>query len=404
MFSFVYALEIPGRSFYKINNLFSNGSPGSTLGGTKISFVRLFAFYSLAPVLAFGLLAPVAGAQQLEAGVSSSAVAPETSADPSAAPPAPATPKSNGALYGTVLDSNNGVIAGAKVTLSGPVTRTVTSDSGGNFSFTGLPAGTFSIQVSGPGMSPASVPAVELRQGGVRFLPPIVLQVAAASTSVKVYANPEQLAEEQLELQLHQKVLGFLPNYYSSYDWNAVHLWPKQKLKIGYRSELDPVTFVIIAGEAGLDQMSNRYAGYGSGIQGYAKRYGADYTTDFTGTMIGDVVLPSLFHQDPRYFLKGSGSFGSRTGYALSRTFIVRGDNKRPQFAYSRVLGDLAAGAIANTYYPADSRGVRLVFTSAAVDLGANAATNLIREFILPGLTSHVPKGIKAKSPIQIHF
>jgi hypothetical protein len=367
---------------------------GSSAGRRLTSAAVLFA-------LAAGAAAPRAVAQQLEAGISPLTAASESPAAP-ALPPAP--PKPNGALYGTVLDSNNGVISGATITLTGPVTRTVTSDSGGNFALTGLPAGTFKLQASGPGMNPATVSGIELRPGGVRFLPPVVLQVAAASTSVKVYANPEQLAEEQLELQLHQKVLGFLPNYYSSYDWNAVHLWPKQKLKLGYRSELDPVTFAIIAGEAGLDQMSNRFPGYGGGIQGYGKRYGADYATDFIGTMIGDVALPTLFHQDPRYFLKGSGSFGSRAGYALSRTFIVRGDDKRPQFAYSRILGDLSAGAIANTYYPASDRGTALVFESAGIDLAANASTNLIREFILPGLTSHVPKGIKQKSPIQIHF
>lgn len=362
-----------------------------------------FSFFPLALALAAGLLAPHAVGQALESGTGP--VSAETPAASASAPVLGAGEvKANGALYGTVLDSNNGVISGATVTLSGPVSRTVTSDSGGNFSFTGLPPGTFSLQVSGSGMNPGSVPDIQLRPGGVRFLPPIILQVAAASTSVKVYANPEQLAEEQLQLQLHQKVLGFLPNHYSSYDWNAVHLWPKQKLQLGWGAEIDPITFAIIAGEAGLDQMSNRYPGYGGGIQGYAKRYGADYTTNFVGSMIGDVALPTLFHQDPRYFFKGTGSVGSRTMYALSRSLICRGDNGRPQFDYSRILGDIAAGGIANTYYPAGSRGVSLVFTSAAVDIGANAVTNLIREFILPGLTSHVPKGIKNKSPIQIHF
>lgn len=357
----------------------------------------------LALALAVAGLSSRATAQQLavdkSAGAAFSAV---TASMPAAPGQPPADPKPDGALYGTVVDSNGGVISGATATLSGPVSRTVTSDSGGNFSFTGLPAGTFNIQVAGSGMSPADVPNIVLRPGGVRFLPPVVLQVAAVSTSIKVFANPEELAEQQLQLQLHQKVLGFLPNYYSSYDWNAVHLWPKQKFELGYRSEVDPVAFVIIAGEAGLDQMSNRYPAYGGGVQGYAKRYGADYATDFIGTMIGDVALPTLFHQDPRYFYKGTGSFGSRALYAVSRTFICRGDSGHPEFDYSRIMGDVAAGGISNAYYPASDRGADLVFINAGVDLAANASTNLIREFVLPGLTSHVPKGIKVKSPI--HF
>lgn len=315
-----------------------------------------------------------------------------------------ADPKQNGALYGTVMDPNGALVAGAKVELSGTVSRSAISDSDGGFSFTGLPAGTYSLNVTGSGMKLVQVPGIELRTGGVRFLPPVVLAVAAASTSIKVFANPEMLAEEQLNLQIHQRVLGVLPNYYTSFDWNAVHLWPKQKLKIGYRSSIDPITFVIVAGQAGMEQMAGRYSGYGRGVEGYAKRYGADYATNVSGKIIGDVVLASIFRQDPRYFYKGTGSFGSRATYAISRSLICRGDNGNSELDYSRIMGDIASGAIANSYYPDPNRGVTLVFTKAAVDLAANAATNLIREFILPGLTSHVPSNIKEKAPIQIHF
>jgi len=310
--------------------------------------------------------------------------------------------KQNGALYGTVTDPNGALVAGAKVELSGTVSRSAISGSDGGFSFTGLPAGMYSLDVTGPGMKPAQVPDIELRPDGIRFLPPVVLAVAAASTSIKVYANPEMLADEQLNLQIHQRVLGVLPNYYTSYDWNAVRLWPKQKLKIGYRSAIDPITFVIVAGQAGMEQMGNRYPDYGRGVEGYAKRYGADYATNVSGKIIGDVVLASIFRQDPRYFFKGTGSFGSRAMYAISRSVICRGDNGHPQFDYSRIMGDIASGALANTYYPEKNRGVSLVFTKAAVDLAANAGTNLIREFILPALTSHVPSNVKDKAPI--HF
>jgi Carboxypeptidase regulatory-like domain len=402
MFFRVCAVEIQWRRFNASKTSLQNHLR-SRLQVRRTALTRRTTAMVFSVVLAACGFASYATAQQFEAGVPNSAVVPKAPAGASVAVAAPpADPKSNGALYGTAVDSNGGVISGATVTLSGPVSRTITSDSGGNFSFTHLPSGTFSLKVTGSGMSPAQVPDIVLRPGGVRFLPPVVLQVAAASTSVQVFANPEELAEQQLQLQLHQRVLGFLPNYFSSYDWNAVHLWPKQKFELGYRSEIDPVTVAIIAGEAGLDQISNRYPGYGEGVEGYAKRYGADYATDFVGTMIGDVALPTLFHQDPRYFYKGTGSFGSRALYAVSRTFICRGDSGHPQFDYSRILGDIAAGGISNTYYPAGSRGVGLVFINAGVDLAANASTNLIREFILPGLTSHVPKGIKEKSPI--HF
>jgi hypothetical protein len=118
--------------------------------------------------------------------------------------------------------------------------------------------------------------------------------------------------------------------------------------------------------------------------------------------MIADVALPDLFHHDRRYFFKGRGSFTSRALYAVSRSVICRGDNGHDQFDYSRVLGNIAAGGISNFYYPAGERGIGLTFSNAAIDIGANAATNLIREFILHGLISHGPSGVKNKG--IIHF
>lgn len=396
------ALASPWRCMSRIQaHLRNRPEAFGAVGCAGISLCSRAALLALA--VAAVTLTAAAGAQQL--GFDGPAVAedPGMAAGALAAPAKqpPPDPKENGALYGTVLDSNGGIIAGATVELSGAASRTTASDASGNFSFTRLPSGTFSVNVSRAGMNAKQVPGVALRPGGVRFLPPVVLQVAA-STSIKVYANPEQLAEEQLQLQLNQKVMGFLPNYFSSYDWNAVHLWPRQKFRVSFSSKIDPITFVIVAGEAGVEQYYGRFPGYGSGVTGYAKRYGADYATDFIGTMIGGAILPSLLHQDPRYFYKGTGGTRSRAFYALTRALIVRNDNGRSQFAYSRILGDLAAGGIANAYYPPENRGVKLLLSSVAVGIGANAATNLIREFILPGLTSHVPKGVKEKSPI--HF
>jgi hypothetical protein len=355
---------------------------------------------------AIAILTAPAGAQQFTADNSSPAPTPAAAPDAPAAPADPSsrvpTKAANCAVYGTVTDSNGGIISGATVTLSGPVSLSTTSDAGGNFSFTKLPAGTFDLSASGAGMSPSQVSNIVLSPGGIRFLPPVVLKVAGVSTSVQVFANPEALAEQQVQLEMKQRVLGVMPDYYTSYDWNAVHMWPKQKFQLGFHSEIDWVSFGIIGAEAGVEQYYNRFPEFGPGIKGYSKRYAAAYATDFTGTMISDFALPSLFHQDPRYFFKGTGSFESRAVYAVSRSLICRGDNGRPEFDYSRVLGNIAAGGISNFYYPSSERGIGLTFSNAAIDIAANASTNLIREFILPGLITHGPPGVKNKG--IIHF
>ncbi|MGH9607833.1 MAG: carboxypeptidase-like regulatory domain-containing protein [Terracidiphilus sp.] len=326
------------------------------------------------------------------------ATAQET-APPSATIPKPAAAGA-ASLYGTIVGPDGGLLAGAAVSLSGTASRSATSTSGGQFSFTGLPAGTYRLIASARGFKTVDLNRIVLQAHTVRFLPQIVLWVTASAT-VRVVAPSEQLAEKQLQFQMHQHVLGVLPNYFTSYNWNAVHLWPKQKFQLAFRAEIDPITFVVIAGEAGVEQWFNRFPEYGSGLDGYGKRYAAAYTDQFVGTMIGDALLPSIFHQDPRYFYKGNGSFGSRALYAVSRTFVCRGDSQRSEFDYSRVLGDFASGGISNLYHPAADRGASLVFINGAIDLGANAATNLIREFILPDLTSHVSNRAK-KSALHL--
>ena len=71
---------------------------------------------------------------------------------------------------------------------------------------------------------------------------------------------------------------------------------------------------------------------------------------------------------------------------------IARGDNGRWEPNYSHVLGNFSAAAISNVYYPAADRGASLVLLNGLASTGANAVSNLIREFVLKGITSHVPK------------
>jgi hypothetical protein len=113
--------------------------------------------------------------------------------------------------------------------------------------------------------------------------------------------------------------------------------------------------------------------------------------------MIGAAVLPSILHQDPRYFYQGTGSVRSRAWHALSAAFVCRGDNGRSQFNYSHILGNLAAGGISNLYRPDADRGIALVFDNALLHTAANASGNLVREFGLRRITTKVPSYAKGK-------
>ncbi|GAC1666291.1 MAG: hypothetical protein NVS9B4_21980 [Candidatus Acidiferrum sp.] len=301
-----------------------------------------------------------------------------------------------GSLSGTVLDANRNTLQGASVTLAGPpgsAIRTLESSNDGQFAFTGLPPDIYQITVTAPGMSIFTSPQIPLHAGEARSVPPVILSVASVHTTVTVNEETkEELAEQQVQIALQQRIGGFIPNFYSAYDWHAPPMGAKQKFQLSFRSIIDPVSFLTVAGIAGAEQYQNIFPDYGDGIEGYGKRYGAALANHISGNLLGRAVYPSIFHQDPRYFYKGKGSIGSRALYAISAAVIARGDDGRWQPNYSRVLGRFSAAAISNLYYPDADRGASLVVFNGLAGTGADAVGNLIREFVLKGITSHVPK------------
>ncbi len=303
-------------------------------------------------------------------------------------------PTGPGTITGTVLDTNGDVLQGARVSLAGQTgstVQTVQSGTNGQFAFTGLPSGVYKLMVTAPGMRTFASPQIPLQAGEFRIVPPVSLSVFGGTTYVIVTANKEQLAEQQVQIAVHQRIGGVIPNFYSTYDWNAPPMEAKQKFQLAVRSIIDPVSFLSVAGVAGAEQYKDVFPAYGGGVEGYGKRYGAALANHVSGTLLGRAVFPSIFHQDPRYFYKGKGTIPSRMLYAISAAVIARGDDGRWQPNYSHVLGNFSAAAISNLYYPASDRGASLVVLNGLANTGADAVSNLIREFVLKRITSNVP-------------
>ncbi len=299
-------------------------------------------------------------------------------------------------LGGVIADMDGALVPGAKVTLStasSKETQTATSDSEGHFSFSHVAAGAFTLTVLASGLQGTTVEGT-LNPDESLELPPIQLRVAADSTSIEVSSlTQKEVAASQLKQEEKQRLAGVIPNFYVTYDWKAAPLDTPQKYKLAARSLFDPATFVIVGGFAGIEQAMNSYSGYGQGAMGYAKRYGAGMANAGIGTVLGGAVFPELFHQDPRYFYKGRGSIRSRVLYALSTAVIARGDNGKWQPAYAAVAADFTTAAISNLYYPTSDRTDEgLTIENGFVNIGTNAAGNLLQEFLLKRLST----GIKA--------
>jgi hypothetical protein len=301
-----------------------------------------------------------------------------------------------GSVSGTVVDQSGAVVARAQVKLAStgqaqsPDQETLTGDNG-QFSFAKAAPGAFQLTITAPGFA-TQTSSGTLSPGEVRLVPQIALTVAANVTDVQVALSRVEVAEAQVKDEEKQRVLGVIPNFYVTYDPHPVALTPRQKFELAWKTTVDPVTFAIVGGIAGVQQAQNTFSGYGQGAQGYGKRYGAAFADLVAGTYIGSAVLPSLLKQDPRYFYKGTGSKHSRILYAIANSVVCRGDNGRWQPNYSNIFGNLAAGGISNLYYPAQNRGAGLTFENAAIGIGATGAANLVEEFLMRKLTPNLPK------------
>ena len=353
----------------------------------------------------------------------------------------PDTPGS-GSISGTVKDNSGSAVPGAIVTLesaSSTVPRTAITDQAGAFRFSGLDGGkaepgkaepgnkaepgkaepgkaqpgkaepgkaepgnkaepnktepaNYRIKIAAAGFAVWTAANVPLASGDNQPSLSAVLQVASTSSSVDVtLATPEQ-AREQLKTEEKQRVLGVFPDFLVSYSPNPAPLTAAQKLHLGWKIIVDPVSLVGTAISAGIDEARNNHPEFGQGAEGYAKRFGAQYANRVSHVMIGRVVMQSIFHQDPRYFYKGTGSFGSRALYAIGTAFVAKSDKGQWQFDYSDVLGGIASHEISTLYYPTTSRPLRRAADEVLLGFAGRAENNLFHELFLRHFTTHVPR------------
>jgi len=202
--------------------------------------------------------------------------------------------------------------------------------------------------------------------------------------------TPEKLSAPQKNSQnqfqkstSNDRILWTLPNFLTVENADSIPpMSPEEKFKVTAKGLFDPFEFVLVGFVASLGQASNSNPSYGQGMQGYAKRYATSYGDNLIENFMGSAVLPSVLHQDPRYYQLGHGGFLRRTGHALSRVLITRSDSGEKQFNYSEIGGGLTAAAISTySYHPQSERGVGNVFSVCATQLAWDSATYMVKEF-----------------------
>jgi hypothetical protein len=188
-----------------------------------------------------------------------------------------------------------------------------------------------------------------------------------------------------------KRILGIFTNHRTAEESTALsRITPRQKLALAWQDTTDRAIFLQSAFIAGLGQATNGNPSFGQGMEGYGKRFGTAYADFGLQNFMTEGLFPTVLRQDPRYFRRREGSGPSRLAYAISRLLITRSDSGKHQFNYSEVLGGATSLAISNAYYP-DSRGAGNNLGRYALQLGFDAASNVLKEF-WPDLKRKLPR------------
>lgn len=167
----------------------------------------------------------------------------------------------------------------------------------------------------------------------------VCVVAALALTGVsRVYAADEAEAD---------RIFGVLPNYTTIDGGAAPALTTRESFRLAALSTFDPVIYPFV----GMTTL----LGQGSSDRGYNARYAVAFADNSIGNFMTTAIVPSLVHQDSRYFRRGEGGVFGRVAYAASRTVVTRTRDGRAAFNVSEIGGNFAAAGLSNIYYsPAD--------------------------------------------------
>jgi Carboxypeptidase regulatory-like domain len=293
-------------------------------------------------------------------------------------------------VMGTVTDVNGDVVPNATVVLKeveGSDPLTIVTNDDGMFEFHDVTPGTaYQLRVSAKDYEDWLSTPIILKPDQFKIVTGIQLRIAPFRITINVHDDPVKVATEQFKAEEKQRVFGIIPNVYVSYESDPAPLTTGMKFKLALKVSTDPVTAAGILLVASAKQAGDT-PDYGQGWGAYGKRIGAVTADGFSDIMIGGAILPSLLHQDPRYFYQGTGTTGSRFRHAVFSTFVARTDQGKSQPNYSSLGGILASSSLANLYYPKSNRGAGLVFGNAAIGLAERIGANLAQEFLLGRFT-----------------
>lgn len=213
--------------------------------------------------------------------------------------------------------------------------------------------------------------------------------VPDAGTPPQTETPPPAAIEGKAPLAKQPKrILGVMPNY-RAVSAGTIPPPPtaKEAFKIATQNSFDYSSYFFVGITSALawgvewPHAAPAHPKLGSGIAGYGRYYWRGFVDKTDGNYLVIFALPTILHQDERYYAKGEGGVFKRAIYAASRILITPDYHGHNTVNASEILGRGLAQGISAAYYPSADRTAGALAMKYGFAMGRDALTNVFREF-----------------------
>ena len=204
----------------------------------------------------------------------------------------------------------------------------------------------------------------------------------AARAQDATSAEPSSTADPDEAGKAGDRIFGLLPNHTTVEGAKVIQpVSTKEKFHMAVEDAFDKPVFPFVVFTTWVAQVQGDEASWGKGPAGFAKRYVTTFSDDAIATFLTTAIMPTVLHQDPRYFELGEGGAWHRTAYAATRSFVTLGRSGHSQFNYSDVTGNFIAAGISNLYHPAEDRSWSDTVTRWGTQMMWDVLSDELKEF-----------------------
>ena len=209
---------------------------------------------------------------------------------------------------------------------------------------------------------------------------------AAPTQDLELDANGKPIP---LEHQQPKRILGFMPNFRTVSGGAAAHPpgW-KYNFSVATHQAFDYSSFVFLAITSLSAEGINSHPDFGKGPEGFYDYTWRGFIDKTDNTYLSAWLLPSLLHEDTRYYALGHGSVLERSLYVISRQAVARtyGGRQTPNFA--GLGGKVLTQVVSRYYYPPSATSFSALATKFGYSSMRDIGITAIREFY-PEVAAH---------------